>query len=150
MYKSQLKKQKKYVRPTQTYTDVLTDDQIKSKLENYIKVTDVSNLQKDTHIRYYNITMDKKTKSIKKDFRLGGFLLQKGGGANPEYIVLTNGHVNWSVQTADAVLYRKLTVDEVKDQYDIFIDQLKEANRKLYQQNKKFKDLLKKHRIDYH
>lgn len=144
------KKTRQYQRPAETYTDTLTDEQIKAKLENYIKVTDISALQKDTHIRYYNITMDKGSKSVKKEFRMGGFLLQKGPGPDPAYIVLTNGYVNWSVQTKDAVLYRKMTVEEVKDQYDGYIDQLKEANGKLYQQNKKFKELLKKNNIDYH
>ena len=42
-----------YKRPKQTYTDKLTDEDIKAKLEDYIEVDDISKVPLNTHVRYF-------------------------------------------------------------------------------------------------
>ncbi len=138
-----------YIRPEHTYTDNLTAEQIAEKLQDYIKVNDVNILKKEDHIRYFNVIADKNNGIVKKEFRMGGFFLTKDAGPNPAYIVLTNGKVSWSVQLEDSVIYKKMSLDELKIQYEHVIDELKKANNKLYQQNKKFKDEFKRRNIDY-
>jgi hypothetical protein len=97
-----------YTRPNQTHQDLLSNQDIKDKLKDYKKITDISTIPIGTHIRYFIIS-DK----VKK-FRLGGFLDK----IDPQkrYISLSNGTIKWSVQLASSILYQKLSEDELKNE----------------------------------
>ena len=101
---------KNYKRPSKTYQDNLTNQEIKEKLKEYKKVDNILAVSIGNHIRYF--TTDPKTKE--KSFRLGGTLNK----IDPEgrFIVLSNGSVTWSVQIANSVFYRKMTPDEFKQE----------------------------------
>lgn len=124
-----------YKRPKQTYTDMLDDDDIADKLEDYIKVNDIYKVPLNTHIRYFILELDDNTKQMTRKFRLGGSLFKKD--EDKEYIVLSSGRKTWSVQIANTVFYKKLSIKELKMEYDKEIDDLKKINKKLYKQNLK-------------
>ena len=57
-----------YIRPETTYTDQLSKEDINKKLEDYIKVEDLSTVPINTHLRYFlNVNGELK-------FRQGGNL----------------------------------------------------------------------------
>jgi|UniRef100_A0A6C0EE52 hypothetical protein len=97
-----------YVRPQQTYQELLSNQDIKDKLKEYKKIDDINKISIGTHIRYFNI--DKKTNT--KLFRLGGTLNKID--PNNRFITLNNGNLSWSVQLNSSILYRKMTEDEIK------------------------------------
>ena len=53
-----------YKRPKKTYTDKLTDDDIKAKLEDYVEVNDISMVPLNSHVRYFTERINEK-----KDFK---------------------------------------------------------------------------------
>lgn len=140
-------KNSKYKRPANTYTDLLTNDDIIDKLEDYKRVDDIFKVPLGTHIRYF------KNDKGKKKFRLGGVLIKNDG--LPKYVVLSNGKFSWSVQIKDVVaFFRKMTINEIKNDYEELIDDLEQKNEKfkkivkqLENENLQLKELLKKHRI---
>jgi len=118
-----------YVRPVQTFTEKLTDEEIESKLEDYKKVDDISQIQIGTHLRYFIL------KNGKKLFRLGG-VLQKVG--LPDYIILSNGTTTWTVQVKDTIFFRKMSQQEIKDDYK---NQLMEKQKKIDKASKEIIEL---------
>jgi hypothetical protein len=117
--------------------DNLNDEDIEQLLEDYEEVNDVTELKNGLHIRYYSLV--KKKNNIYKIFRMGGTIIK----IDPElkYLVLSNNKVNWSVQIKDSILYRKMTLDEVKNFYENELDvkefeveQLKKEINKLKKQ----------------
>ena len=121
-----------YERPKATKTDLLTPEEIKEKLEDYDKVEDIYKVSLGTHLRYFTVD-----DSGNKLFRMGGQLFRNNG--LPTYIMLTNGNTKpWSVQIDNAIFYKKLTIDEIKEQYKNNekkhldkIKELKEENKAL-------------------
>lgn len=101
---------KTYVRPKTTMTEKLTAEEISEKLQGYVKVDDIEDVPINTHLRYF-VTKDGKT-----EFKLGGFLHRKDNA--DKYVRLSNGKVSWSVQTATATFYRKLSQTELIEQYE--------------------------------
>jgi putative NADH-flavin reductase len=100
-----------YERPMATKTDLLTPEEIKEKLEDYDKVEDIYKVPLGTHLRYF--TVDEKGNKL---FRMGGQLFRNNG--LPTYVMLNNGNTKpWSVQIENAIFYKKLSTDEIKDQY---------------------------------
>ncbi len=118
-----------YERPKTTFTDNLDKEEVEKKLEDYQKVEDLTQVPLGTHLRYFT----------KKDgelvFRMGGVL--KRNSDLPKFIILKNAvGVEWSVQVADSIFYKKMTVPEIKEEYEKII---KELNGKI----KKLKDRIK-------
>jgi len=116
-----------------TFTENLTKDEINEKLEDYKLVDDISKVPLDTHLRYF----------IKKNnemlFRMGGNL--KRNLNLPDYIVLKNAlGAEWTVQVKDTIFYKKMTIKEIKEEYDNIILDLHEKIKKL---KLKIKDLEK-------
>jgi len=106
-----------YDRPKKTFTDNLSKDDIEKKLEDYKKVEDLSKVPLDTHLRYF----------IKKDdkllFRMGGNL--KINTKLPDYIVLKNAiGKEWTVQVKDTIFFKKMSISEIKEEYEKIIDEL--------------------------
>lgn len=101
---------KNYKRPEKTYQDTLTNQEIKEKLKEYKKCSDIRTTSIGTHIRYF--TTDPSTKQ--KVFRLGGTLNK----IDPEgrFVVLGNGKVSWSVQIVGTQFWTKLTETEFKEE----------------------------------
>ena len=59
-----------YIKPPQTATEKLSQEEINKLLENY-KEVDIKNLKKGIHTRYF-----KKNKDGTLDFKIGGIILQ--------------------------------------------------------------------------
>ena len=113
-----MKKKKK------TFTESLTKEEINEKLEDYKLVDDISKVPLDTHIRYF----------VKKDnemlFRMGGNL--KRNLDLPNFIVLKNAlGAEWSVQVKDTIFYKKMSIKEIKEEYDSIISDLHDKIKKL-------------------
>lgn len=121
--------QKKEQEPKQeinkkTYTENLTKEEINEKLEDYKLVDDISKVPLDTHLRYF----------IKKDgemlFRMGGNL--KRNLDLPNYVVLKNAlGTEWTVQVKDTLFYKKMSIKEIKEEYDGIINDLHNKIKKL-------------------
>lgn len=134
-----------YKRPKKTYTDKLTDDDIKAKLEDYVEVDDISMVPLNSHVRYFTEKINEKKKK-EKVFRLGGFLVNKSN--YEKYVILSNvpetGFINpikktWSVNTKTSIFYKKQTLDEIKEEYDLEIEDLKDQIKFLKKEIKKLK-----------
>lgn len=97
-----------YTRPAKTYQDNLSNMEIKEKLKDYKKVSDIKKISIGTHIRYF--TIDPKTNN--KLFRLGGMLNKVD--PNGLYVILSNGKLSWSVQIANTTFFQKMSEDEIK------------------------------------
>jgi len=84
-------------------------------LEDY-KETSIMNIPLGTHVRYFS-TVDNK-----KLFRRGGFLKLNNG--LPKYVILSNGKNDWSVQVKNTVFYKKMSIKEIKEEYEDYIEEL--------------------------
>ena len=68
-------------------------------------------------------------------FRMGGQLFKNNG--LPEYVILKSGtNAQWSVQIKDTVFYRKMTINEIKEEYE---DIIKKKNEKIQALKEKLK-----------
>ncbi len=103
-------KEKSSVSPT----DLITMEELKEKMQNYKRVNDadVKNLKPDTKIRYIEVFED----GFK--YKPGGYLIVN---KYPEYLILTSGNRNWSVQLKDHIIFIEISVDELKKEYDHII-----------------------------
>lgn len=94
-----------YKRPEKTYTEQLTEDEIKQKLVDYEKVDSPDYIKKGVHIRYF-IPCKDDPKKLK--FCVGGFIKSK----HDDYFVFAQNTFGtgktWSVQKKGAVFYRKI------------------------------------------
>lgn len=99
-----------YNRPEKTYQETLSNQDIKEKLKEYKKVTDIRTVSIGTHIRYFSVN----PKTKQKIFRLGGTLNK----TDPEgkYVILSNGSVSWSVQIPNTTFFQKMTDVEFKEE----------------------------------
>jgi hypothetical protein len=123
-----------YIRPAVTMTDQLSKEQIEELLEDYKKVDDIYQVPLGVHMRYFSNFDGKMV------FRRGG-LLHKNTGL-PEFVILAQnptGKPGWSVQVKDTIFYRKMTLGEIKNEYQSIIEDLIEKNKKLKEELKKFK-----------
>lgn len=116
-----------------TFTENLTKEEINKKLEDYKLVDDISKIPLDTHLRYF----------IKKDnqmlFRMGGNL--KRNLDLPKFIVLKNAiGTEWTVQIKDTIFYKKMSIIEIKEEYEIIITELHEKIKNLKKQLKTIKE----------
>jgi hypothetical protein len=107
-----------------TFTENLTKEEINEKLEDYKLVDDISKVPLDTHLRYF----------VKKNnemlFRMGGNL--KRNLDLPNFIVLKNAiGTEWSVQVKDTIFYKKMSIKEIKEEYDGIISDLHNKIKKL-------------------
>ena len=89
-------------------------------------------------MRYFITSIDKKTGNVTRKFRLGGVLANKDNA--DKYIILSNGTFSWSVQVNTAIFFKKMTIDEIKEEYE---DIIHDKNLEIKQLKKEIK-LLKK------
>ena len=106
-----------YDRPDLTYTDKLSKVQIQDLLVDYdqIKTTELQDIPPGTHLRYFQM-VDSKLK-----FRTGGILTVKSG--LPSYIILSSGKVSWSVQVADCIFFKRITIKQVKTEFNKLLEE---------------------------
>ena len=125
-----------YKTPDNTYQSTLSEADIAKKLEDYtrVKTSDIFKLPIGTHIRYFSIN----PKTGEKQFRLGGVLSKFG--ENGEYIVCSNGTYSWSVQLSTSIIYKKLSISELKETAK---DDSKKEMAELMKENKELKKMLK-------
>lgn len=106
-----------------TFTSNLTKDEINEKLQDYKLVDDISKVPIGTHLRYFIM------KDGVKLFRMGGNL--KRNLDLPKFIVLVNAvNTEWTVQVKDTTFYKKMTLKEIKEEYDKIINELHEKIKK--------------------
>jgi hypothetical protein len=106
-----------------TFTSSLTKEDINEKLQDYKLVDDISTVPLGTHLRYFII------KDGVKLFRMGGNL--KRNLDLPNFIVLVNAvGVEWTVQIKDTIFYKKMSLKEIKDEYDGIIEELHQKIKK--------------------
>ena len=122
-----------YKRPKKTVQDLTTQEEIDEKLEDYIPVDNIENVPRGTHIRYFKIeqTPDGGTK---KKFCYGGFLKNKDN--HKKYIVLTNNDKNWCAQVDKCIFFKKISINELKEEHKIEVDELKYKIKKYKKENK--------------
>jgi hypothetical protein len=122
-----------YKRPKKTFTESLSQDEIKEKLLDYKKVEDISTIPVNSHLRYFSLIEDKDTKKYKKVFRIGGFLKNKDNHA--DYVILCNGinggGKSWSVNTKTSIFFQKMNINDIRDKYEEQINSLKDEVRRL-------------------
>ena len=99
---------------------------------------DISKVSLGNHMRYFITSIDKKTGNVTRKFRLGGVLANKDNA--DKYIILSNGTFSWSVQVNTAIFFKKMTIDEIKEEYE---DIIHDKNLEIKQLKKEIK-LLKK------
>jgi len=73
-----------YKKTKKSYQDTLSPAEIKKKLEEYMRVENVLDVDLNSHLRYYTFNI----KTGKKQFRLGGFLSKKN--KEKQYLILSN------------------------------------------------------------
>jgi hypothetical protein len=137
-----------YKRPKETYTDRLDDEDITNLLQDYIKVEQISEVKINTHLRYFTLESDKKTGTIERKFRMGGYLSNKDHA--DKYVILSNGKKTWSVQVQNTVFYRKMSIPEIKEEYEKDLAKYERMNKKLLKLVNKLKKALTDNGIDYH
>jgi hypothetical protein len=104
-----------YQKNGNTVQDNLTQEDIELLLEEYEQIASFDELKEGMHIRYYT------TIKKKQVFRMGGTIIKLDLDKN--FAVVTNGHVNWSVQlNSNTIIYRKMTTEEVKQFYENELD----------------------------
>jgi len=125
-----------YKAPENTYQSTLSNDDIAKKLTDYERVNknDIFKIPLGTHIRYFSIN----PKTGEKLFRLGGNLTKFG--ENNEYVVCSNGNFSWSVQLSTCIIYKKLSIDELKEKTK---EETLKLSQNILQENKALKQILK-------
>ena len=126
-----------YQRPKSTMQDKLTDADIKELLATYVLVDDIFKVPIGSHLRYYTM------KDGKKVFRMGGLLNNKDNA--DKFIVLSNGRLTWTVQTKSSEFYRKMSVEEIREEYENTIREKDAKIKKLREKLNKYIDIATKY-----
>lgn len=98
-----------YKKNGNSFTDNLTKDEIKQLLEDYRKEK-IEKIARGKHVRYFATDNEGH-----KKFRTGGILINNAG--LPDYVVLSNGGKNWSVQTEDTIFYVQMSISDIKKEF---------------------------------
>jgi len=124
-----------YVRPKKTFQDSMSSDDIKEKLKEYKKVSDIRKVIIGTHMRYF--TKDKDTKA--NVFRLGGFLTKFG--EEYKYVVLSNGSISWSVQNNSSnEFWAKMNSKEILQTAETEVEDKSKEQDRVIEKYKKLKE----------
>jgi hypothetical protein len=109
-----------------TFTENLTKEEINEKLEDYKLVDDISKVPLNTHLRYF---INKNGTML---FRMGGNL--KRNLDLPKFVILKNAlGTEWTVQVEGTIFYKKMSIIEIKEEYEQIIDDLNKKIKKLKQ-----------------
>ena len=112
-----------YERPIYTYTDLLTKKDIQNKLIDYVRIKDISEVNESLvgkHCRYFLVD------NGEYKFRTGGVVTVVNP---PDYLIMSNHKITWSVQLKNCVLFKRLTTMDVKEEYEkVIIDKDNKIN----------------------
>ena len=127
-------KRKEYVRPNKTFTDTLSDKDVRAMLEDYIEVKPKDyekQLTMNSDIRYFTF------RDGERIFRMGGTVASTKG--IPIYLVLKNKKTNstWSIQLKDCIVYKRMSLEEIKKEYEEEMEDLEQENDELRRENAK-------------
>lgn len=115
-----------YVKPNITYTEKLSKAQVRQLLYDYEEIKNIKELEKiepGTHLRYFE------DKDGEMKFRTGGILTVNTGF--PDYLILSNGKISWSVQIKKCIFLKRLTIKELRDEYEKELIKLQAENKGL-------------------
>jgi hypothetical protein len=115
-----------YIKPDITYTEKLSKVQVRQLLYDYEEIKNIKELEKielGTHIRYFE------DKDGEMKFRTGGILTVNTGF--PDYLILSNGKISWSVQIKKCIFFKRLTIKELRDEYEKELIKLQAENKGL-------------------
>lgn len=115
-----------YVKPNITYTEKLSKAQVRQLLYDYEEIKNIKELEKvepGTHLRYFE------DKDGEMKFRTGGILTVNTGF--PDYLILSNGKISWSVQIKKCIFFKRLTIKELRDEYEKELIKLQAENKGL-------------------
>jgi hypothetical protein len=138
-----LSRDSSYTKSKKSYQESLSPDEIKQKLEEYKPVEDIRTVALNTHVRYFTIN-----KAGEKQFRLGGFVTKIA----PEYVILANNNLSWSVQIKNTIFLAKMSFGDLKDEivkkvskkFDKELSELAEENKRLKDTLKQVKNQVRK------
>lgn len=101
-----------YVRPKFTPSDLLSAEEIKKRLFNFekVKTEDIPNLGINLRIQYFEVIDGDKFK-----YKPGGRIIQNKA---PDYLLISNGRFNWSLQLDKHIIFAELTTEKVKMEYE--------------------------------
>tara|TARA_B100001093_G_scaffold518511_1_gene603619 strand:+ start:780 stop:1280 length:501 start_codon:yes stop_codon:yes gene_type:complete len=133
---TRLSRDTSYNRPKKTYQQKLSPEEIKEKLLEYQQVDDITKVPLNTHVRYFSFN----SKTGEKQFRLGGFLTRKE--PDDPYVILSNGKSSWSVQKNSSIFFKKMSIKDLRLEYEDTIKKLTKDNKKLKKENKMLKETL--------
>lgn len=125
---------KKYIRPKHTLQDKITEDDINEALKDYIECDDISKVPLSSHLRYFITTTDKRGNTERK-FRFGGFLKNKDNC--DKYVILTNNNISWSVQVDNTTFFKKMNMEEIKEEYNKILEEKHQVIKSLKREIKK-------------
>lgn len=140
-----------YDRPDMTYTEKLSKVQIQDLLVDYEQIkdnTELSVIPPGTHLRYFQMV------NSKLKFRTGGILTVKSG--LPNYVILSSGKVSWSVQVAECIFFKRITIKQLKKEFNKLLEDKQKdiisLNNLLKSQSNeiiRLKGILKSNNIDF-
>jgi len=114
----------------------LTDEEINNLLEDYAEVDDITEIEIDTHIRYFTITFE--NNKATKVFRLGGKVFSIS--PDRDYVMLKHGNNMIQAPVQNTIFYKQLTIAEIKKEYELILNtyedeimELKAENKNLYE-----------------
>lgn len=143
-------KSQDYIKPTLTYTEKLSKKDIEDMLIDYERVNDLTTIKLGSHVRYFETSENDDIK-----FRIGGNVIFI---KLPDYIMLGNGNVKWSVQIKKSVFFKRIDILTLREEFkyeislkdkeinelSILIRDLKKNNNLLLKENTKLQTQLKK------
>ena len=133
---TRLSRDTSYNRPKKLINKNFHLKKLKKKLLEYQQVDDITKVPLNTHVRYFSFN----SKTGKKQFRLGGFLTRKE--PDDPYVILSNGKSSWSVQKNSSIFFKKMSIKDLRLEYEDTIKKLTKDNKKLKKENKMLKETL--------
>lgn len=132
-----------FVRNNLTFTERLTKEDIKAKLENYNRIENVEELENvpiGTHMRYF------KYEDGHYKFRMGGILMNKKEAK--KYIVLANNGKTWCASTKKCKFFSKKSNKDLERRYNNVIKRQHKEISNIKNRDSKSKNIVKYDNID--
>jgi len=115
----------------------LIEEDVNLLLEEYDEINNTNELKPGDHIRYFTIKY-KKNGYVDKKFRMGGQIIKIDHEL--KYLVLTAKKLTWSVQFNNSIIYKKMTINDIKEFYESELDDKDMKIEKLKNSIKKYKE----------
>jgi hypothetical protein len=126
-----------------TFTDRLSKEDIKAKLENYNRIDNIDEFEKvsiGTHLRYF------KYEDGEYKFRMGGILINKK--QIKKYVVLANNGKTWCANTQKCIFFSKKSNKDLEKRYNVVIRKQNREMTNIKERDSKSKTLIRYDNID--